>query len=154
MAKAPKKCLSTQTLGLFVALDFAKLSSIWFVKTFPFAYFSVAQFCSCRRRGAMEHGWGSQIEWQLRFGLIRSTGHCQTEEEGPSHPPIRPIRSKKIVSLSPSLLPWYDWTHCVPREIVQRVRLWFVVLFSPVFVRLQPFICLLSSIFAPTAAAC
>ena len=44
----------------------------------------------------------------------------------------------------PSRPPWYDWTHCVPREPVQRVRLWFVV-----FVRLQPFICLQpSSIFA------
>ena len=60
---------------------------------------------------------------------------------------------RPVVSLPPSLPPWYDWTHCVPREIVQRVRLWFVVLFSPVFVRLQPFICLLSSIFAPVAAA-
>ena len=48
------------------------------------------------------------------------------------------VSSQKKKSIPPSWVPWYDWTHCVPRENVQRVRLWFVVLFSPVFVRLQP----------------
>ena len=83
-----------------------------------------------RCNGAMERVGRSQIEWQLRFGLLRSTDHCQTAKEGWS-------RSQKRKSIPHSLI-WLN-TMCA-EENGQRVRLWFVVLFSSVFVRLQPFV--------------